>query len=319
MMIKIVSFKIKVTRYKYLNIILNMSNNNNNNNDILLQPIKWYNNDNNNNDNNDDYNNSNKILIPSTNNIINGPIDNNNDNDNDISIIKIPIFPLIDDNAFPTSNLPLNIFVMNYRLMFNDIQKIDGPKVFGICMSKDDKQIVEMGTLCENIEFKSLPDGRQLLNNVCRQRFRVRKIIQYKPYIIAEVEYPIQDLELITNITELSINTCNLEIEVYQALKDVFTLTNTIAKLQKLDGNELEINENLRLLSPQGHPFRLQYCSEFSFAICNMISASPNIKQLLLESESCENRLLILRKLLIYARTQLYEILNEFDNETAFN
>jgi hypothetical protein len=34
-------------------------------------------------------------------------------------------------------------------------------------------------------------DGRQFVDNVCRQKFRIRRIVQEEPYLVAEVEYGI--------------------------------------------------------------------------------------------------------------------------------
>lgn len=272
---------------------------------IFATPIKWF---------NKDLNNDNNNLIPT---------DINDMKVIDTNIITIPIFPLIDNNCFPGSSLPLNIFVMKFRSLFNDIQN-NNPKLFGVCMSKNDNQIVETGTICENINQKLLPDGRQLLSNVCRQRFRVKKIIQYEPYMLCEVEYPILDKESTMDLTELPIEICNLEREVFQTLQDVFTLTNKVAELQLLNGELISISETILSLSPQSHPFRLQYATDFSFAICDQLGTSPNVRQLLLETETVEYRLIILRKLLRYARTTLMNMLNEYndlnnDNDIAFN
>jgi len=279
------------------------TNDNSNSDNIFKTPIKWFNEKNN--DNN---------LIPTDINDIKKDIDTN--------IITIPIFPLIDNNCYPGSSLPLNIFVMKFRSMFNDIQNND-PKLFGVCMSKNDNEIVEIGTICENLQQKLLPDGRQLLSNVCRQRFRVKKILQYEPYMLCEVEYPILDIDTM-DITELPEKTANLELEVFQTLQDVFTLTNKVAEIQKLSGETIEINETILSLSPKSHMFRLQYATDFSFAIADQLGTSPNVRQLLLESETVEYRLTILRKLLRYARTTLMNMLNEYndinnDNNIAFN
>ena len=272
--------------------------------DIFSTSIKWFNgnNPNNNIDNNVDDN------------------DNDSDNINDNSnIITIPIFPLIDSSCFPGSDIPLNIFVMKFRSLFNDIQG-NNPKLFGVCMSKDDK-IVEIGTLCENLQQKLLPDGRQILKNICRQRFRVRKILQTVTYIIVEAQYPILDKDIdIKDITELPISLCNLENEVFQTLKDVFSLTNKLGELQNLNGKSIEISDIVQRLSPQSHLFRLQYATDFSFAICDSLGTSSNVRQLLLQTETVERRLSILKKLLRTARTTLMDMVNELsDDDTAFN
>ena len=267
---------------------------------IFSTSIKWFN------ENNPSNNNNN--------------IDNNIDDNDNSNIITIPIFPLIDGSCFPGSEIPLNIFVMKFRSLFNDIQD-SNPKLFGVCMSKDDNKIVEIGTLCENLQQKLLPDGRQILSNICRQRFRVRKILQTEPYIIVEAEYPILDKDIdIKDITELPISLCNLENEVFQTLKDVLSLTNKLGELQNLNGKSIEISDIVQRLSPQSHLFRLQYATDFSFAICDSLGTSSNVRQLLLETETVEKRLSILKKLLRAARTTLMDMVNELsDDDTAFN
>jgi len=273
---------------------------------IFSTPIKWFENNSSNNNNDDDDIND-----------INDIDDNIEDSSN---VITIPIFPLIDSSCFPGSEIPLNIFVMKFRSMFNDIQGND-PKLFGVCMSKDDNKIVEIGTLCENLQQKLLPDGRQILTNICRQRFRVRKILQSEPYMIVEAEYPILDKDIdIKDITELPESLCNLENEVFQTLKDVFNLTNKLGELQNLNGKSIEISDVVQRLSPQSHLFRLQYATDFSFAICDSLGTSSNVRQLLLETETVEKRLLVLKKLLRSARTTLMDMVNELsDDDTAFN
>jgi hypothetical protein len=141
--------------------------------------------------------------------------------------------------------------------------------------------------------------------------------------MLCEVEYPILDIDTM-DITELPEKTANLELEVFQTLQDVFTLTNKVAEIQKLSGETIEINETILSLSPKSHMFRLQYATDFSFAIADQLGTSPNVRQLLLESETVEYRLTILRKLLRYARTTLMNMLNEYndinnDNNIAFN
>jgi len=273
---------------------------------IFSTSIKWFNENNPNNNNNNNNNNN---------------IDDNDNIDDNSNIITIPIFPLIDSSCFPGCEIPLNIFVMKFRSLFNDIQG-NNPKLFGVCMSsKDDNKIVEMGTLCENLQQKLLPDGRQILTNICRQRFRVRKILQTEPYIIVEAEYPILDKDIdIKDITELPISLCNLENEVFQTLKDVFNLTNKLGELQNLNGKSIEISDIVQRLSPQSHLFRLQYATDFSFAICDSLGTSSNVRQILLETETVEKRLSILKKLLRTARTTLMDMVNELvDDDTAFN
>jgi hypothetical protein len=225
--------------------------------------------------------------------------------------------------------MPLHIFAMQYRLMMNDIQQTD--KMLGIVMSDGKGGLCEVGTACENVMQKLLPDGRQLLENICRQRFRILKIVQETPYIIAEVEYGLVDEDIVKaeslRTPELPPTLCNLEKEVFQSLSDVISLTN---KVNQYEANRLpvgldvgaknpgkiptvEMSEAVLLLSPNRHMFRLQVASDFSFAVCDMIGGSPRMRQLLLESDTLTLRLARAKRALNGVRTFLMKRLTEFE------
>lgn len=248
------------------------------------------------------------------------------------SIIRqMPIFQYDEGVEFPTGRVPLNIFVEKYVKMMTDAY--DSDKMFGIVCSNGNGKSYEIGTAVEIVHRQILDDGRHFLVNACRQRFRILKIIQEEPYMIAEVEYGLVDSDVLkaenSGAGELPSNLCDLEKEVYQTLKDIVALTNKLVnsktiKKDIVDGNddsstsstneeendddvELQVSQTVQLLSPQNHPFRLQVASEFSFAISDIISGLPLYRQLLLESESLELRLLRLKQLLGNARENLLQ------------
>jgi hypothetical protein len=203
--------------------------------------------------------------------------------------------------------------------------------MFGIVMSDGKGGLCEVGTACENVVQKLLPDGRQVLDNICRQRFRIKKIIQETPYIIAEVEYGLVDEDIAkaeaTGTDELPPTLCNLEKEVFQTLSDVINLTNRFNSLAtKSQGSfaedqskpQVEMSEAVLLLSPNRHMFRLQVASDFSFAVCDMIGGSARMRQLLLESETLTLRLARAKKALSGVRAYLMQTLASFEDE-SFN
>ena len=229
-------------------------------------------------------------------------------------IRTLPLFPFDDGQAFPTGSLPLNLFMMSFRMMLNDVQNTD--RMFGIVMSDGRGGICEIGTAVENVRRELLPDGRQILDNVCRQRFRVLKIVQEEPYMIAEVEYGLIDNDVSEAETtgELPPPLAALEKEVYQCLSDVINLTNMIYMQQDTLSNmkqdtkpAVEISEAVKLLSPVSHPFRLTAASDFSFAICDMLFASHTLRQLWLQTTTVEGRLKGIRTALKSAREYLME------------
>ena len=240
-------------------------------------------------------------------------------------IRTLPLFPFDDGQAFPTGKMPLHLFMMPFRMMLNDIQ--DKDRMFGIVMSDGKGGICEIGTAVENIRRELLPDGRQILDNVCRQRFRILKIVQEEPYMIAEVEYGLVDND-VTDAEEatgeLPPALCVLEKEVYQCLNDVINLTNMIYMQQDTLSNmkqdtkpAVQISEAVQLLSPQKHLFRLTAASDFSFAVADMIGASPVLRQMWLQTSTVELRLRRIRSALKGARGYLMEEASKF--EEPFN
>lgn len=263
------------------------------------------------------------------------------------NIRKLAIFPFIDGQAFPTGVFPMNIFVMKYRMMINDVYS-NPEKIFGIVYSDSSDGFCSFGTSVEIQERDMQSDGRQVLFTVCRSRFKILRILQEEPYMICEVDYDVPDLDVflaqkgtppppviprksvsgagkvytdkedekevgkevaeeVPVQGELSPYLCQLEREVYQALCDVIALANK----KKLGGAEATVTQPVLDLSPDKHPFRLSVASAFSFAISDMLGCDPKLKQLLLESPTLELRLRRLRALLVGTRDFLYEQLLE--------
>lgn len=177
------------------------------------------------------------------------------------NIRRLALFPFDDGQAFPTGTFPLNIFVMKFRMMMNDIcSNINtSEKMFGIVCSDGKDGLCSIGTGVEILDRKLMDDGRQIISTVCRSRFKIINIVQEEPYLIADVDYDVQDLDIfmirqglqvqsnIKNQTQsggISSNDeaaaeatvtrdlpqylSNLEKEVYQALKDVLQLAASV-------------------------------------------------------------------------------------------
>lgn len=111
------------------------------------------------------------------------------------NIRQLAIFPFIDGQAFPTGVFPMNIFVMKYRMMINDVYN-NPEKLFGIVFSDSSDGFCTIGTSVEIQEREMQSDGRQILYTVCRSRFKILRIIQEEPYMICEVDYGIPDLDV---------------------------------------------------------------------------------------------------------------------------
>jgi hypothetical protein len=221
--------------------------------------------------------------------------------------------------------MPLHLFMMPFRMMLNDIQATD--RMFGIVMSDGRGGICEVGTAVENVRRELLPDGRQVLDNVCRQRFRVVKMVQEEPYMIAQVEYGLVDADVTAAeeaTGELPPAVVALEKEVYQCLTDVVNLTNmiymqqdTVSNMKQDSQPVVQLSEAVKLLSPQNHLFRLTAASDFSFAVADMIGASHTLRQLWLQTSTVEARLRRIRAALKSARDYLMDEASK--SEQPFN
>jgi hypothetical protein len=217
----------------------------------------------------------------------------------------LPLFPFDDGCAFPTGDCPLHLFMMPFWMMLNDVQQTD--RMFGIVMSNGRGGLCEVGTAVENVHRELLPDGRQILDNVCRQRFRIVRMLQEEPYMVAEVEYGLVDDDVAEieagGTGELPDALVALEKEVFQCLSDVVNLTNLIGEHTSSNGGPtVRLSDAVVNLQPAKHLFRLTVASDFSFACADMIGASAHLRQLLLETNNLELRLRRIRSALKTAR-----------------
>lgn len=63
---------------------------------------------------------------------------------------------------------------------------------------------------------------------VGRQRFKIKRILQEDPYMIAEVEYGVRDIDVPSpeSSDELASDLSNMEREVHQIVVDIIALFN---------------------------------------------------------------------------------------------
>ena len=148
---------------------------------------------------------------------------------------ELPLFPL-QVVLNPGTPIPLQIFEMRYRLLFNRIW--DGDSRFGVVLyDRDTNFLARIGCCAELVQFERQSDGRILTNNIGRERFRIVKILEEKPYIRAIVEY-VHDLPSTENCREL-------ELRVWRALQDVLRLSN------KLYEKVLDLSPEIKRLAPK--------------------------------------------------------------------
>eukprot|EP00288_Rhodomonas_lens_P002731 CAMPEP_0177727602 /NCGR_PEP_ID=MMETSP0484_2-20121128/20413_1 /TAXON_ID=354590 /ORGANISM="Rhodomonas lens, Strain RHODO" /LENGTH=267 /DNA_ID=CAMNT_0019240275 /DNA_START=57 /DNA_END=857 /DNA_ORIENTATION=+ len=137
----------------------------------------------------------------------------------------------------PGATLPLHIFEMRYRQLFNSAW--DGNQKMGIVMyDKEKNKWARVGTQARVIRFQPLPDGRILTVNEGEERFRVLKVTRAgssKEYMKALVEYMDDEATEPDALAEL-------EREVWVSLQDVLSLSNT------LYGKSLDLKDSIKKL-----------------------------------------------------------------------
>lgn len=220
------------------------------------------------------------------------------------SAIELPLFPL-QVVLNPGTNVPLHIFEMRYRLMFNRIREHNSR--FGIVFYEgQSNSLALIGCTAEVMRFDPLPDGRIMTNNMGKQRFKILRIIEEKPYIRAKVE-------LLDDAAPTE-NTMPLVQDVWTALQDVLRLSN------KLYEKGLDLSSDIKQLAPHGDGENLRggeddslpqgwpspkIAEQFSFAVCQVLDMPIKEQQIMLQMTDTASRLRMQYKMLSTARQYL--------------
>lgn len=108
----------------------------------------------------------------------------------------LALFPL-NTVLFPGATLSLHIFEPRYRQMINRCVQLKQP--FGVVLIRQGDEVAsaehpepvepyEIGTTAIIQQVLKWPDGRMLLSAQGGERFRITRIVQHEPYLVAEVE-----------------------------------------------------------------------------------------------------------------------------------
>ena len=103
----------------------------------------------------------------------------------------LPLFPL-NTVLFPGGALPIQIFEDRYKLMMQHC--LDSDKSLGIVLIESGSEVGEpatphsTGTMGEVVQASRMEDGRMFVSVAGKQRFHIKKITQYKPYMGADVD-----------------------------------------------------------------------------------------------------------------------------------
>ncbi len=104
---------------------------------------------------------------------------------------RLPLFPL-NTVLFPYGSLPLQIFEDRYKRMLQDC--LDGDSKFGVVLIKAGSEVGEpaiphtTGTMVHIMQSNEVRGGRYFVSVIGQQRFRIKDITQYRPYMAAQVE-----------------------------------------------------------------------------------------------------------------------------------
>ncbi len=208
--------------------------------------------------------------------------------------VELPLFPL-QVVLNPGNTIPLYIWEMRYRLLFNRIH--DGEeKRFGVVLyDKESDSLARIGCSAELVRFEPLLDGRIMTKNVGRERFRIIRILDEKPYMRALVEY-VSDEPPGPECAEL-------EREVWKMLQDVLQLSN------KLYDKAFDMTSEIQATAPKGTPGSAadesKRMQEFSFAVNQILDMPLRDQQVLLQMTDTIKRLKRQNKMLQTARNYL--------------
>ena len=103
----------------------------------------------------------------------------------------LPLFPL-NTVLFPKASLPLQIFEGRYKLMMQHC--IEGDSKFGVVLIKSGSEVGEpaiphsTGTVAHMVQVNRVEGDRMFISVTGQQRFRIKEITQYRPYMAAQVE-----------------------------------------------------------------------------------------------------------------------------------
>lgn len=220
--------------------------------------------------------------------------------------IQIPLMPF-SLPLFPGAKDMLHIYEMKYRALMNDaIEKCNN--TLGRCYVSHRGDIGSIGSLCHIVESKKMHDGQGFYIIEAYQRFKIKRILQHTPYILAEVEIDYVDFEPSFEEIDQSEALC---LDIYTLLKTYLRL----ARLQTVDEGKplIELSPMIRDHRPGQNQLELDYGIKrhivFSNACCHLLSTEPSILQQLLQSQSTFYRLQGVKSVLEGAVSELISLL----------
>ena len=158
----------------------------------------------------------------------------------------LALFPL-HTVLFPGTALPLHIFEERYKTMIGRCINLKQP--FGVVLIREGQaegepaEPYDIGTTAYVMNTLPTDNGRLYIVAEGRQRFRIKQVIQTRPYLIADVEY----LEDKVSV-EQQVQADRLQ-KLYERYRDAMTrATGVPQQLSDLPDDPLEISFHLSAL-----------------------------------------------------------------------
>merc|ERR1711871_1481001 len=98
--------------------------------------------------------------------------------------IEIPLMPF-PNPLFPGSREFLYIYEMRFRTLMNDAEQSGG--VLGRCFISNEGALGKVGCWCKIVEQRRLEDGKGFFIVESMERFKIVRVTQRTPYLVAEV------------------------------------------------------------------------------------------------------------------------------------
>lgn len=181
--------------------------------------------------------------------------------------MELPLMPL-NSVLFPGMPMPFFIFEPRYREMIETC--IESESAFGVALIKQGKELSEtatpwqIGTTASIVRTLELQEGGLHVLAVGTERFRLRRILEYEPYMLGEVELLEED--------DGAAVPAELQDEMRELFEDHLRLV-----LQLLGQPEMEIK------IPES-------ASRLSFMVAAHLTCAPAARQRLLEMDNLAQR-----------------------------
>ena len=119
----------------------------------------------------------------------------------------LSLFPL-NTVLFPNAALPIQVFEERYRLMIQHC--LDADSKFGVVLIKAGFEVGQpavpysIGTVAHIVQVSRVSEGRMFISVAGKQRFIIKNITQYRPYMAAQVELVDDDADARVPPTEIA-------------------------------------------------------------------------------------------------------------------